>query len=192
MYGPAAPWGRPLGPRLSQPNMAKRKTKAAKAAEEAEEPEDPNAEPPVGLGRSLVIVESPAKAKTINKYLGASYVVRASMGHVRDLPKGRFGIQVDKGFEPDYVTITGKTKVITELRKLAKAAPAIYLAPDPDREGEAIAWHLSESLGVDPKRMHRVVFNEITEKAVKAAFTHPRSEERRVGKECRSRWSADH
>ncbi len=153
--------------------MAKRKTKSTKPAEDLDEPEDPNAEPLVGLGRSLVIVESPAKAKTINKYLGASYVVRASMGHVRDLPKGRFGIQVDKNFEPDYVTILGKAKVISELRKLAKAAPAIYLAPDPDREGEAIAWHLSESLGVNPKLMHRVVFNEITEKAVKAAFVNP-------------------
>jgi len=153
--------------------MAQRKKKTAKPSEDLDALEEAGGEPPVGLGRSLVIVESPAKAKTINKYLGASYVVRASMGHVRDLPKGRFGINVDEGFEPDYVTILGKAKVIGELRKLAKAAPAIYLAPDPDREGEAIAWHLSESLGVDPKLMHRVVFNEITEKAVKAAFLHP-------------------
>ena len=122
--------------------MAKRKTKSTKAADVLDEPEDPDAPPPAGLGRSLVIVESPAKAKTINKYLGAAYEVRASMGHVRDLPKGLFGINFDKGFEPDYVTILGKAKVIGELRKLAKAAPAIYLAPDPDREGAAIAWHL--------------------------------------------------
>jgi DNA topoisomerase-1 len=154
--------------------MAKRKTKPAKAADDLDEAADSSQdEAPAGMGRSLVIVESPAKAKTINKYLGSAYIVRASMGHVRDLPKGRFGIQIDKGFEPDYVVITGKQKVIGELKKLAKAAPAIYLAPDPDREGEAIAWHLSESLGVDPKLMHRVVFNEITEKAVKAAFDHP-------------------
>ena len=172
MYGPDPGRGAFPDPLRSRSTMAKRKTKSAKAAEELED-EDPNAEAPVGLGRSLVIVESPAKAKTINKYLGASYVVRASMGHVRDLPKGRFGIAIDNGFEPDYVTITGKAKVVSELRKLAKAAPAIYLAPDPDREGEAIAWHLSEALGVDPKLMHRVVFNEITEKAVKAAFEVP-------------------
>ena len=165
--------------------MAKKTSKAAKAApEDTEDTEDTGdtgvpdpagepEEPPAGLGRSLVIVESPAKAKTINKYLGSGYVVRASMGHVRDLPKGKFGIQLDHGFEPEYVTITGKQKVIGELKKLAKAAPAVYLAPDPDREGEAIAWHLSESLGVNPKSMHRVVFNEITEKAVKAAFERP-------------------
>jgi len=124
-------------------------------------------------GRSLVIVESPAKARTINKYLGKDFVVKASMGHIRDLPKGKFGIDVERGFEPDYTTIRGKGKVISELRKLAKSAPSVYLAPDLDREGEAIAWHLSESLGVEDRKIFRVVFNEITKKAILAAFSEP-------------------
>jgi DNA topoisomerase-1 len=125
-------------------------------------------------GKSLVIVESPAKARTINKYLGKEYVVKASMGHIRDLPKGRFGIDVENGFVPDYTTIRGKAKVISELKKLARSAPSVYLAPDMDREGEAIAWHLAESLDVsDPDKVFRVVFNEITKKAILEAFEHP-------------------
>ena len=124
-------------------------------------------------GRSLVIVESPAKAKTINKYLGKDFVVKASMGHIRDLPKGKFGIDIESGFKPDYTTIRGKGKVISELRKLAKSAPSVYLAPDLDREGEAIAWHLSESLGVGEEKIFRVVFNEITKKAILEAFSEP-------------------
>ncbi len=127
-----------------------------------------------GSGRALVIVESPAKARTINKYLGKSFVVKASMGHVRDLPKGRFGIDVERGFEPDYQTIRGKGKVLSELKQLAGSARAVYLAPDLDREGEAIAWHLVEALGLarDP-RVFRVVFNEITKSAILEAFEHP-------------------
>ncbi len=123
--------------------------------------------------KSLVIVESPAKARTINKYLGTSYVVKASMGHIRDLPKGKFGIDIENGFAPEYTTIRGKGKVIAELKKLAKNAEAVYLAPDMDREGEAIAWHLSELLEVPEERVFRVVFNEITKKAIQKAFEKP-------------------
>jgi DNA topoisomerase-1 len=123
--------------------------------------------------RSLVIVESPAKAKTINKYLGSSYIVKASMGHIRDLPKGKFGIDIENGFKPEYTTIRGKGKVISELKRLAKAADAVYLAPDMDREGEAIAWHLAESLDVPKDRIFRVVFNEITKRAIEDAFREP-------------------
>ena len=124
-------------------------------------------------GKSLVIVESPAKAKTINKYLGRDFVVKASMGHIRDLPKGKFGIDIEHGFKPDYTAIRGKSKVIAELRKLARSAPSVYLAPDPDREGEAIAWHLFETLEVEDSKVFRVVFNEITKKAILEAFEHP-------------------
>ena len=121
-------------------------------------------------GKSLVIVESPAKARTINKYLGDDFVVKASMGHIRDLPKGKFGIDMDEGFTPEYQTIRGKGKVISELKKLAKTAPLVWLAPDLDREGEAIAWHLAETLEVPPEKLRRVVFNEITKKAIQEAF----------------------
>ena len=127
------------------------------------------------MGRSLVIVESPAKAKTINKYLGRTYTVKASLGHVKDLPKKELGIDVDHGFEPTYEVIPGKTKVLSELKKLAKDADAVYLAADPDREGEAICAHLAEVLGRtkrDQKKIFRVLFHEITPKAIKAAFEH--------------------
>jgi len=123
--------------------------------------------------KSLVIVESPAKARTINKYLGSDFVVKASMGHIRDLPKGKFGIDIEHGFQPEYTAIRGKGKVISELKKLAKNAEAVYLAPDMDREGEAIAWHLSELLEVPEERCYRVVFNEITKKAILGAFETP-------------------
>src|SRR5262249_54662500 len=128
------------------------------------------------MGRSLVIVESPAKAKTINKYLGRDYAVKASLGHVKDLPKKELGIDVDNGFEPTYEVIPGKTKVVTELKKAAKEAEAVYLAADPDREGEAICAHLAEVLGrtkAQKKKIFRVLFNEITPKAIRAAFEHP-------------------
>jgi DNA topoisomerase-1 len=139
----------------------------------AEEEDGEDAGAAKGKKRSLVIVESPAKAKTINKYLGRDFVVKASMGHIRDLPKGKFGIDIEHGFKPDYATIKGKTKVISELKRLAKNAPTVYLAPDLDREGEAIAWHLRESLDVDETKVFRVVFNEITKKAILEAFEHP-------------------
>jgi DNA topoisomerase I len=128
------------------------------------------------MARSLVIVESPAKAKTINKYLGRNYSVKASYGHVMDLPKKQLGIDIDKEFQPTYEVIPGKTKVINELKKSAKEAEAIYLAGDPDREGEAICAHLAELLGrtkADRKKIFRVMFNEITAKAIKAAFEKP-------------------
>ncbi len=123
----------------------------------------------------LVIVESPAKAKTINKYLGDDYIVKASMGHVRDLPPKKLGVDVEKGFEPEYVNTTGRAKVITELKAAAKKCDEVILAPDPDREGEAIAWHLFELLKgiVPPEKFSRVTYNEITKSAIKEAFSHP-------------------
>ncbi|MGM0301642.1 DNA topoisomerase 1 [Enterococcus sp. AZ048] len=123
----------------------------------------------------LVIVESPAKAKTIEKYLGRNYKVVASVGHVRDLPKSKMGIDVENNYEPHYISIRGKGDVIKGLKQAAKKAEKVYLASDPDREGEAIAWHLAYLLGLDLKDKNRVVFNEITKEAVKAAFKEPRS-----------------
>lgn len=125
------------------------------------------------MAKSLVIVESPAKAKTINKFLGRNYVVRASMGHVRDLPKSKLGVDVEHGFAPDYVVIPKKKKVLTELKSEAKKAEAIYLAPDPDREGEAISFHLAEELGGKNGKVHRILFNEITKKAIQDAIQNP-------------------
>ncbi|MCT4395518.1 type I DNA topoisomerase [Periweissella beninensis] len=125
--------------------------------------------------KNLVIVESPSKAKTIEKYLGSTYKVVASLGHVRDLPKSQMGIDIENHFEPKYISIRGKGDVIKGLRKEAKAAKKVFLASDPDREGEAIAWHLSYLLGLDPTDTNRVVFNEITKDAVKDAFKNPRS-----------------
>ncbi len=123
--------------------------------------------------KSLVIVESPAKAKTINKYLGDTYVVKASLGHVRDLPERDFGIDVSEGFRPTYEIVKSREKVITELRKLARDADEVYLATDLDREGEAIAWHLAEALHLPPERTRRVIFNAITKTAITEAFAHP-------------------
>lgn len=123
----------------------------------------------------LVIVESPSKAKTIEKYLGRNYKVVASVGHIRDLPKSKMGIDVENDYEPHYISIRGKGDVIKSLRSAAKKAEKVYLASDPDREGEAIAWHLAFLLGLDLKEKNRVVFNEITKDAVKAAFKEPRT-----------------
>ena len=122
----------------------------------------------------LVIVESPAKAKTIEKYLGKKYKVKASMGHVRDLPKSQTGVDIENNYKPKYITIRGKGPVLKELKSAAKKAKKIYLAADPDREGEAIAWHLANSLDLDINSDCRVVFNEITKDAVKESFKHPR------------------
>ncbi len=127
-----------------------------------------------GVGKNLVIVESPAKAKTINRYLGSDYVVKASMGHVRDLPKSDIGVDIENGFKPTYEPLAGRKKVLAELKKYAKTAPLVFLATDLDREGEAIAWHLAESLNVEPERIRRVVFNEITSGAIREAFANPR------------------
>lgn len=123
--------------------------------------------------KSLVIVESAAKAKTINKFLGRKYVVRASFGHVRDLPKKEMGIDIEKGFKPKYVVIRGRGKTLSELKSEAKKSEKVFLAPDCDREGEAIAWHLTEYLGIPEDKVYRVTFNEITEKAIKKAFEKP-------------------
>ena len=124
---------------------------------------------------NLVIVESPAKAKTIGKYLGPDYKVTASMGHVRDLPKSKLGVDIDGGFVPDYQPIKGKEDVIKELKKEAKASQRVYLATDPDREGEAISWHLKELLGLPDDKTSRVTFNEITKKVVNDSIAHPRA-----------------
>src|SRR5690625_1629858 len=126
------------------------------------------------MSKYLVIVESPAKAKTIERYLGKNYTVRASNGHVRDLPKSQMGVDVDNNYEPKYITIRGKGEKLKELRKEAKKAEKIYLAADPDREGEAIAWHLAHALNVDETSDCRVVFNEITKDAIKDSFKQPR------------------
>ena len=130
------------------------------------------------MAKSLIIVESPAKAKTINKYLGRSYTVMASVGHIRDLPKSKLGVDLDHDFEPQYVTIKGKTQVLSEIKKKAEESDTIYLAPDPDREGEAIAWHIAQELkgkgkGKSKKPIYRVRFNEITESAIKRALQSP-------------------
>jgi DNA topoisomerase-1 len=122
---------------------------------------------------ALVIVESPAKAKTIKKYLGAGYVVKASVGHVKDLPKKTLGIDVDNDFLPEYVVIDGKKKVLAEIKQAAKEATQIFLAPDPDREGEAIAWHIAEEIRPSNPNIHRVLFNEITKKAILEAIGKP-------------------
>jgi len=127
------------------------------------------------MGKKLVIVESPAKAKTIGKILGSGFVVKSSVGHIRDLPERTLGVDIEHGFAPKYVFSKGKSKVIAELKKAAKVCDEIYLAPDPDREGEAIAWHLQETLAdtVKGKPVHRVQYNEITPRAVRAAFENP-------------------
>ncbi len=145
------------------------------------------------MSKGLVIIESPGKAKAIQKYLGKGYVVEASFGHVKDLPKSTLGVDIDNNFETEYVVIPGKEKVLAKLKKLALSADSIYLAPDPDREGEAIAWHLAEELGDgktkkkkkkkegdEPDRIRRVTFNEITKRAVQEAFEHPHNIDRNL------------
>ncbi|KYD08244.1 DNA topoisomerase I [Heyndrickxia sporothermodurans] len=126
------------------------------------------------MSEYLVIVESPAKAKTIERYLGKKYKVKASMGHIRDLPRSQMGVDTEHNFEPKYITIRGKGPILKELKTAAKKAKKVYLAADPDREGEAIAWHLAHSLDVDIHSNCRVVFNEITKDAIKESFKHPR------------------
>ena len=122
----------------------------------------------------LVIVESPSKAKTIGKFLGSRYKVIASVGHVRDLPKSKLGIDIDNDFEPQYISIRGKGDIIKELKKEAKNASKVYLATDPDREGEAISWHLAKALKLEDKDIYRITFNEITKNAVKASIKNAR------------------
>ena len=125
--------------------------------------------------KDLVIVESPAKAKTIEKYLGGNYKVTASMGHLRDLPKSKMGVDLENGFEPQYIPVREKTELIQQLKKDAKSAKTVYLATDPDREGEAISWHLKELLELPDEKARRVTFNEITKKVVTESIQHPRS-----------------
>ena len=123
--------------------------------------------------KTLLVVESPSKAKIISKYLGSSYKVIASVGHVRDLPKSRLGVQIEDNIEPEYINIRGKGDTIKAIKKEGKAASKILLATDPDREGEAIAWHLAYILDIDPMSDCRVTFNEINKDAVKEAIKHP-------------------
>ena len=122
--------------------------------------------------KSLVIVESPTKARTLSKYLGEGYSVKATVGHLRDLPKRELGVDIEAGFVPKYVTIRGKGKTLAELRNAAKASSAVFLATDPDREGEAIAWHVADQLG-DNGNVYRVLFHEITKDAVSDALQNP-------------------
>ena len=126
------------------------------------------------MAKYLVIVESPAKVKTIKKFLGSNYEVMASNGHVRDLPKSQLGIDVEHGYEPKYITIRGKGEILAKLRKEVKKADKVFLATDPDREGEAISWHLSQALKLEEKDIHRITFNEITKNAVKASIKQAR------------------
>lgn len=125
------------------------------------------------MAKSLVIVESPTKAKTLSKYLGRNYQVLASVGHLKDLPKSKLGIDLEHNFDPHYIVIRGKSKILKEIKAAAKKAKDVFLAPDPDREGEAIAWHIAEELNDNGNNVHRVLFNEITEKAVKRALQSP-------------------
>ena len=129
------------------------------------------------MAKNLVIVESPAKVKTIRKFLGSNYEVMASNGHVRDLPKSQMGIDVEHNFEPKYITIRGKGELLAALRKAAKKADKVYLATDPDREGEAISWHLIKALNLDEKdkNVRRITFNEITKNAVKESLKKARN-----------------
>ena len=154
---------------------AKGKKKKGNGADEP--PDEPETK---GNGRALVIVESPAKAKTIGKYLGRNYMVKASVGHIMDLPPSKLGVDVENDFEPTYEVMKGKVTVMKEIAAAAKKASRIFLAPDPDREGEAIAWHIRDFIKSSKKPVSRVVFNEITKKAVQEAFTHPRDLDRNL------------
>ena len=126
------------------------------------------------MAKNLVIVESPAKAKTIEKILGKDFTVKSSFGHIRDLPGKDISIDIDNGFEPNYVIPSDKKKVVTELKKLAKDADMVWLASDEDREGEAISWHLQEALGLKEDKTKRIVFHEITKSAITKAVENPR------------------
>jgi len=125
------------------------------------------------MSKGLIVVESPTKVKTLQKFLGREYVIKASVGHIKDLPEGELGVYLKKDFQPKYVIIPGKGKIVGELKKASKRVDNIYLGPDPDREGEAIAWHIAEEIGDEDKNVYRVLFNEITKKAVLEALQHP-------------------
>ena len=128
----------------------------------------------LGMAKNLVIVESPAKAKTIGTFLGSDYEIKSSYGHIRDLPKKGLGVDIEKRFEPDYEISPDKQKVAAELKKAAKNK-TVWLASDEDREGEAIAWHIANILGLDPEKTNRIVFHEITKPAITAAIEKPRT-----------------
>jgi DNA topoisomerase-1 len=132
------------------------------------------------MAKNLVIVESPAKARTLEKYLGKDFQVKASVGHILDLPKSKLGVDITDDFKPDYQVLRGKKKIIDELKRAAKGKENIYLAPDPDREGEAIAWHIAEQIGGGKQKLHRVLFNEITKRAVEEAIRHPQELDRNL------------
>ena len=158
------------------PKVKAHAARAGKTPAPAEPAETPPEARSAKRGRSLVIVESPAKARTIGKYLGSGFEVRASNGHVRDLPKSKLGVDIEHGFQPSYILIKGKAKILKELKQSARQASTIYLAPDPDREGEAIAWHLAETLGNGSDgRILRLAFYEITKRGVLSALEAPRS-----------------
>jgi len=169
---PAATRGKPARKSAASMGRAKTPKRVTKAAGPATSAPKPAARQG---GKSLVIVESPAKARTIAKYLGSGYEVMASNGHVRDLPKSKLGVDVEKGFAPSYVLIKGKGKIVKDLKASARRASTVYLAPDPDREGEAIAWHLAETLGDDTDKILRLAFYEITKRGVDEALLHPRA-----------------
>ncbi|MCL2386159.1 MAG: toprim domain-containing protein, partial [Defluviitaleaceae bacterium] len=126
------------------------------------------------MSKNLVILESPSKAKTLRKILGSSYKIDACVGHVRDLPKSHFGVDIENDYEPKYITIRGKGDILAALRKQAKSAKKVYLATDPDREGEAISWHLMHALKLDESNTERITFNEITKNAVKKSLKEAR------------------
>src|ERR687892_2484903 len=128
--------------------------------------------------KNLVIVESPAKAKTLEEYLGTDFQVKASVGHIVDLPKSKLGVDIKKNFAPDFHVIQAKKRVIEELKKAVKGKEKIYLASDPDREGEAIAWHIADQIAKNHRRVHRVLINEITRKAVQEAIANPQELDR--------------
>jgi len=156
----------------------------AKAARPSKTKAPARARPPGGDGArhaagGLVVVESPTKAKSISKYLGRGFDVKATVGHIRDLPTRKLGVDVDNGFQPEYVTIKGKAKTLADLKKAARKATAIYLATDPDREGEAIAWHVADQID-STAPVHRVLFHEITKDAVKEAMARPQKIDTRL------------
>ena len=163
------------------PSQAKKKEKTvakkapARATKAAAKPAAKPTRKRASAGLSLVVVESPAKAKTIKKYLGSAYDVKASVGHVKDLPKSKMGVDIEQGFLPEYDVIKGKAKVLAEIKRAAKSADRVFLATDPDREGEAIAWHIAEEIGSvgGDERVRRVLFNEITKNAIQKAIEHP-------------------
>ena len=171
-----APSDKKTAPRAASPKAKKTTAAGGAGTSKAKASKTPRARRDDGdaspSGKSLVIVESPKKAKSINKFLGSKFIVKASMGHVRDLPKRKLGIDILHGYAAGYEVMAAKKDTVDDLKRAAARADKVYLATDPDREGEAIAWHLCEALGLDPERVGRVQFHEITEKAVKEAFNH--------------------